>query len=288
MHTPACTQVVINTDQYRGSLAAPAVLRALCAGFAEGRCADAQRLGWALAPAALLCEAQRRARDAASAGAVTHCSAKGQRPVPPCLACSEPPICLSGGLNVDDCASGTDTCWRGAGAGGQPLSACVDTFRGYVCRCPQGEGGLTLCWVACSLLSQAGSVADPLQNLARDCLELAPTPAPACPPPAANLRRRMGGRRAALPGHRRVCDAHRWQACCALAADAAGLGSAPPSEGGACGLACRLSACGMRHRMLCAPSVCPHARRAFLQAATSCASTCRVRTAASARRGTQW
>ncbi len=30
-------QVVINTDQYRGSLAAAAVLRAICAGFAEGR-----------------------------------------------------------------------------------------------------------------------------------------------------------------------------------------------------------------------------------------------------------
>jgi hypothetical protein len=29
--------VVINADQYRGSLAAPAVLRALCAGFSEGR-----------------------------------------------------------------------------------------------------------------------------------------------------------------------------------------------------------------------------------------------------------
>lgn len=34
-----CLQVVINTDQYRGSLAAAAVLRAICAGFAEGRCA---------------------------------------------------------------------------------------------------------------------------------------------------------------------------------------------------------------------------------------------------------
>lgn len=61
-------------------------------------------------------------------------------PAPP--HCSEPPICLTGGLNVDDCASGTDTCWRGTGAGVQPLSGCVDTFRGYVCRCPQGGRGV--------------------------------------------------------------------------------------------------------------------------------------------------
>ncbi|KAL4442405.1 hypothetical protein ABPG77_004989 [Micractinium sp. CCAP 211/92] len=78
--------VVINNDQYRGLLAAPAVLRALCSGFAEG---------------------------------------------------SEPPICLSGALNVDDCASGTNACWRGPGG----ESACVDTFRGFVCRCPAGWEG---------------------------------------------------------------------------------------------------------------------------------------------------
>ncbi|EFN56501.1 hypothetical protein CHLNCDRAFT_144100 [Chlorella variabilis] len=80
--------VVINADQYRGSLAAPAVLRALCAGFSEG---------------------------------------------------SEPPICLTGGLNVDECAAGTDQCWRDGPEG--RLSACVDTFRGYVCRCPPGKRG---------------------------------------------------------------------------------------------------------------------------------------------------
>jgi hypothetical protein len=50
---------------------------------------------------------------------------------------SEPPVCLTGMLNVDDCASGKDNCWRGVGDAGE-LSACVDTFRGFVCRCPQG------------------------------------------------------------------------------------------------------------------------------------------------------
>ncbi|KAL4853658.1 Vacuolar-sorting receptor 1 [Chlorella vulgaris] len=80
--------LVINTDQYRGSLTAPAVLRALCSGYAEG---------------------------------------------------TEPSVCLAGGLNVDDCSSGADSCWRG-GTDGR-LSACVDTFRGYVCRCPPGYEG---------------------------------------------------------------------------------------------------------------------------------------------------
>ena len=41
--------VVINADQYRGSLAAPAVLRALCAGFSEGRWAA---LLWSMQAAA--------------------------------------------------------------------------------------------------------------------------------------------------------------------------------------------------------------------------------------------
>lgn len=123
------TQVVINTDQYRGSLAAPAVLRAICAGFAEGRCVGEQTSVACSARGSVLAR-QHRCCD------VLHSNEGAASPNPR----SEPPICLSGGLNVDDCASGTDTCWRGEGAGGQPLSACVDTFRGYVCRCPQGEG----------------------------------------------------------------------------------------------------------------------------------------------------
>ena len=79
--------VVINFDQYRGSLSAAGVLRGLCAGFAEG---------------------------------------------------SEPPACLSGGLEVDECSAGTHHCWTNPELG---LSACRDTFRGYVCRCPSGWEG---------------------------------------------------------------------------------------------------------------------------------------------------
>ncbi|KFM28703.1 Vacuolar-sorting receptor 1 [Auxenochlorella protothecoides] len=74
--------LVVNTNQYRGRLNNAGVLRALCAGFAEG---------------------------------------------------TEPPACLNPGVNVDECTQGVDTCWKENG-----FSACVDTFRGYVCHCPEG------------------------------------------------------------------------------------------------------------------------------------------------------
>lgn len=77
--------VVINFDQYRGSLTAAGVLRALCSGFQEG---------------------------------------------------TEPQACLSGGLEVDECASGNHGCWNQG-----DLTACVDTFRGFACRCPAGWQG---------------------------------------------------------------------------------------------------------------------------------------------------
>ena len=77
--------VVINFDQYRGSLTAAGVLRALCSGFQEG---------------------------------------------------TEPQACLTGGLEVDECASGNHGCWTEG-----DLTACVDTFRGFACRCPAGWEG---------------------------------------------------------------------------------------------------------------------------------------------------
>ena len=43
-------------------------------------------------------------------------------------------ICLSGGLQTDECTANTHDCWRDGSN-----SACVDTFRGYVCECPVGE-----------------------------------------------------------------------------------------------------------------------------------------------------
>ena len=78
--------LIVNTNQYRGRLNTAGVLRALCAGFAEG---------------------------------------------------TEPPVCLNPGVNVDECTQGVDTCWKGPDG----ASACVDTFRGYVCRCPEGWQG---------------------------------------------------------------------------------------------------------------------------------------------------
>ncbi|GAB4818267.1 hypothetical protein N2152v2_005313 [Parachlorella kessleri] len=78
--------IIINSDQYRGRLDAPSVLRALCAGYKEG---------------------------------------------------TEPPVCLTGGLNVDECSTGKHDCWQGPAG----ESACMDTFRGYICHCPPGWEG---------------------------------------------------------------------------------------------------------------------------------------------------
>lgn len=74
--------VVINRDQYRGTLTIGGVLRALCAGFAEG---------------------------------------------------TEPPQCLVGGLERDECMMNTHDCWMH-----EQWTACVDTYRGFICRCPLG------------------------------------------------------------------------------------------------------------------------------------------------------
>lgn len=46
---------------------------------------------------------------------------------------TEPGLCLAGGLEVDECASGNHGCWTQG-----DLTACQDTFRGFVCRCPKG------------------------------------------------------------------------------------------------------------------------------------------------------
>jgi hypothetical protein len=51
---------------------------------------------------------------------------------------SEPAICLTGGLEVNDCATHADHCWADPSTG---ASACVDTFRGFLCRCPKGYEG---------------------------------------------------------------------------------------------------------------------------------------------------
>jgi len=50
---------------------------------------------------------------------------------------AEPPECLSGGMEVNECA-GADAggCWSNA-----EFTACVDTFRGRKCQCPYGFKG---------------------------------------------------------------------------------------------------------------------------------------------------
>ena len=44
-------------------------------------------------------------------------------------------------MQTDDCAAETHGCWTHS-EGLQQFSACRDTFRGYVCKCPEGGAGL--------------------------------------------------------------------------------------------------------------------------------------------------
>lgn len=46
-------------------------------------------------------------------------------------------VCLAGSLQEDDCKVSTHNCWT-SGTGNDTITACKDTFRGYVCQCPSG------------------------------------------------------------------------------------------------------------------------------------------------------
>ncbi|KAK9152589.1 hypothetical protein Sjap_000069 [Stephania japonica] len=78
--------LVINNVQYRGKLERTAVLRAVCAGFAET---------------------------------------------------TEPAVCLSGGIETNECLEKNGGCWMDSRAN---VTACKDTFRGRVCECPAVYG----------------------------------------------------------------------------------------------------------------------------------------------------
>jgi len=57
---------------------------------------------------------------------------------------SEPRDCLSVYLQENECREGTDTCWRKTvfdGSKTTALSACIDTFRDFECKCPAGWEG---------------------------------------------------------------------------------------------------------------------------------------------------
>ncbi|KAL9239237.1 hypothetical protein vseg_013577 [Gypsophila vaccaria] len=50
---------------------------------------------------------------------------------------TEPPICLSGGIETDECLDNNGGCWQDQNAN---ITACKDTFRGRVCECPLVNG----------------------------------------------------------------------------------------------------------------------------------------------------
>jgi hypothetical protein len=195
---------------------------------------------------------------------------------------TEPPVCLSGGLNVDDCASGRDTCWHyeltEEGGGSHKLSACVDTFRGYVCHCPIGASGLAIV----------------IGTAACGCRR------PPCPKGAASAAVCMpqagsaGGRRGGLAGS---VGRH---ASTAIESQPAHLSPHRPSDQTS-PTSATSPCCPPAHRT--PPAALPfcQAGRAMASAvrtwtsapwgclpATSCASTRRGPTAAPARRGSRW
>ena len=58
----------------------------------------------------------------------------------------EPAACMNEKYEVNECRDQTDTCWRKtltktASGRSVSLSACIDTFRGFECQCPNGWQG---------------------------------------------------------------------------------------------------------------------------------------------------
>ncbi|XP_038689064.1 vacuolar-sorting receptor 6-like isoform X2 [Tripterygium wilfordii] len=67
---------------------------------------------------------------------------------------TDPPICLSGDIETNECLERNGGCWKNAKAN---ITACKDTFRGRVCECPvlngvqyQGDG-----YISCEALGPA-------------------------------------------------------------------------------------------------------------------------------------
>ena len=114
--------VIINTNQYRGRLDTPSILRALCAGFSEST------------------EPEVRVQLSNPT-----CAAEGLGQWDVWRESCSPrlQVCLAGALQTDECAAGTHDCWNG------DSRACTDTFRGYTCQCPAGKWHMLSCSSAC-------------------------------------------------------------------------------------------------------------------------------------------
>ena len=44
-------------------------------------------------------------------------------------------VCLTGSIQENNCAVGSHSCWRNDTL---DVGACIDTYRGYKCKCPEG------------------------------------------------------------------------------------------------------------------------------------------------------
>lgn len=50
---------------------------------------------------------------------------------------TEPPVCLSGGIETNECLESNGGCWQDTRSN---ITACKDTFRGRICECPIAGG----------------------------------------------------------------------------------------------------------------------------------------------------
>ncbi len=148
--------VIVNKHQYRGRLDVPSILRALCAGFSEttepevctqcilshghrGTCAHFADMHISGSVHSIDCRDLMATCLRPINTSCKPCSCMGT------VEAGELPVqvCLAGSMQEDDCAAETHSCWVHT-EGKQSFSACKDTFRGYVCQCPEGAAPCTL------------------------------------------------------------------------------------------------------------------------------------------------
>ena len=136
--------VVINNRQYRGHLDAVSITKALCSAFDE-----------TTEPEVCLTD-NSGAHSGASYGRsydtalCRHQLAFSVRKQAWLEVVTAMQVCLTGNIQQDDCASGSQSCWRNETLNGD---ACIDTYRGYKCQCPEGDPSQLPSWHLFKLLT---------------------------------------------------------------------------------------------------------------------------------------